>query len=297
MYLSVTSSSVARMVSTADRSQMAGRLAAVASGVRQARTLFAQGDQACAAHLASFSRDQQAKLATDADDMLERGIALLCSSDDRWPSRLSRLPRQPAYLFCYGNLGLLDDRAVGMCGSRRASERGLNAAADCGALVAAQGWHVVSGYARGVDCATHHGALAAGAGTVVVLAEGINHFRVKRMFDDVPFKRSTVLVLSQFPPNQRWTAGAAMTRNGLIVTLGEALVVIEAGERGGTLAAGHQALKLGLPVLALEYADGPRPGNAQLINDGAQAIATPGRLRSTLAELDARPSNKMRAAA
>jgi DNA processing protein len=121
--------------------------------------------------------------------------------------------------------------------------------------------------------------------TVIVLAEGIVHFRRKRAFDGLPFNSGTVLVLSQFPPTQRWTAGAAMTRNGLIVTLGRALVVIEAGERGGTLAAGHQAIRLSQPVFALEFSDGPRLGNQQLFGDGAQALRSRGQLLAALDQL------------
>jgi DNA processing protein len=51
-------------------------------------------------------------------------------------------------------------------------------------------------------------------------------------------------VVSQFSPTQPWTTGGAMTRNSVVIGLGLALVVVEAGETGGTLAAGKRAFEL-----------------------------------------------------
>ena len=108
--------------------------------------------------------------------------------------------------------------------------------------------------------------------TVIVLAEGILHFRRKRVFGDLlDFDR--VVVVSQFAPAQRWNVGAAMTRNGVISGLGRAMVVVEAGETGGTLNAGLQALRMGRPVLALEFSSQETPaGNRILIEKGAVAV-------------------------
>lgn len=236
-------------------------------------------------HLSSLSEVEQHRVEVIAEELTSDGVVLLVPDDPRWPPQVNALPSPPAYLFAWGNLHLLHEPAVGMCGSRRATKRGLDAAAYCGERVAGRGWHVVSGYAKGVDTVTHLAALRAGGGTVIVLAEGILHFRRKRVFDAVPFNDETVLVLSQFPPTQRWAAGAAMTRNGLIVTLGQALVVIEAGESGGTLNAGRQALALGRRVFALDFADDPRAGNAALIAEGGVPLRTQGALSTALTAL------------
>lgn len=62
-----------------------------------------------------------------------------------------------------------------------------------------------------------------------------------------------------------------MARNSVIIGLSSALVVVEAGETGGTLAAGSRALKLGQRVLALEFSSTP-PGNRFLLNEGAVSV-------------------------
>ena len=117
---------------------------------------------------------------------------------------------------------------------------------------------------------------------ITVLPEGISHFRLRTGSADSESSEEQVLVVSQFPPGQPWTIGGAMTRNALIAGMATALVVIEAGVRGGTLAAGETALKLGRPVIALEFGIGTPAGNATLIQKGAKSAKTPRELRARL---------------
>ena len=185
-----------------------------------------------------------------AREMAERGVGVIVLGDPEYPDRLAETPTAPPLLFCWGNPALLRMPGVGMCGSRDVSERGLQAARTCGEAVARKGLTVTSGYAKGVDTETHLAALGQGGRTIIVLAEGFVHFRQKKAFGREGLNAKHVLVLSQFAPSQSWTVGAAMTRNGVIAGLGQALVVIEAGETGGTLNAGMQAIRMGRPVLA-----------------------------------------------
>ena len=159
--------------------------------------------------------------------------------------------------------------------------------------VARHGLCVVSGYARGVDTETHLGALKAGGSTTVVLAEGILHFRPKRVFRDLNFSSDRLTVVSQFAPWQRWHVGAAMTRNATIASLGRALVVVEAGETGGTLNAARQALAMRRPVLALEF--GTRmtpPGNLTLFEEGAIPIRNRNQLIRVLKHIHETPRDE-----
>jgi DNA processing protein len=197
--------------------------------------------------------------------------ALLCDDPD-YPDRLRRFVGAPPHFFYKGRIGLVNDLGIGVCGSRNASAEGLRAAHACGEDAVKAGAMVVSGYAKGVDTEAHLAALKSGGNTVAVLAEGIDHFRVKNQyleFEDAA--NSRMLVLSQFPPAQPWTVGAAMTRNQVVVGISAALIVIEAGETGGTLKAGETALRGGRPVFVLQT--GPHSvGNEQLLAAGAHVI-------------------------
>jgi DNA processing protein len=75
-----------------------------------------------------------------------------------------------------------------------------------------------------------------------------------------------------------------MTRNNVIIGLSLALVVVEASEKGGTLAAGTRALDLNKRVIALEFSETPR-GNTKLIQLGATPARNRAELRSRLAQL------------
>ena len=238
----------------------------------------------------SLSRDELDVAAKSAHELTTRDIAVLFLGDQFYPTRLSKLSEPPPVLFTWGNQELMTATAVGMCGSRNVSERGLRAAQQCGAEVAAHGLLIVSGYARGVDTETHLAALSSGGCTAIVLAEGISHFRRKRAFSGVEFDPDRIIVISQFPPFQAWNVGAAMTRNRVIVGLGRALVVIEAGETGGTLDAGRQAIKIGKPVLALEFSEGATPAGNRLLHEvGAIPIRSRQQLSRVLDEVAASP--------
>jgi len=172
-----------------------------------------------------------------------------------------------------GNLSLFEEKAVGFCGSRDATENGISTAADCSRQLSEQGVVVVSGYAPGVDMASHEAALSSGGRTIIVLPEGMGHFRIKRSIKPL-WDWDRVLVISYFPPNAIWRADRAMDRNKAIVALSSAVIVIEARERGGTLNAGFTALKMSKPLFVAIYNEmnGGREGNQQLISEGATPL-------------------------
>ena len=77
-----------------------------------------------------------------------------------------------------------------------------------------------------------------------------------------------LVVVSSFPPRLPWSVGNAMARNHLICGLSGALIVIEAGDTGGTLAAGRAALAHGVPLFVVDFAPPAAPGNALLLAAG-----------------------------
>ncbi|XVV11785.1 DNA-processing protein DprA [Actinoplanes sp. CA-131856] len=218
--------------------------------------------------------EQRTTVLEKAADMAHKGIDAVLLGDENYPHQLGKLSSTSPVLFYWGNVGLFKAPSIGMCGSRNVSELGLKAARACGEEAESRGIVVVSGYAKGVDTETHLAALERGGQTIIVLAEGFDHFRIKKAFTRSLFKPDNVLVVSQFPPTQRWMAGAAMTRNKIIYGLGMALVVIEAGEKGGTLAAGEGALSAHRRLFVLDFGGSTPPGNRILLDKGGVAVST-----------------------
>lgn len=221
-----------------------------------------------------------------AECLVDQGVDALLLSDDDYPPLLASRRTAPPVLFVKGARQLLEKSGVGICGSRHAGDGSLRAARACSGVVVQKGLNLVSGYARGVDTVSHSGALEHGGTTTVVLAEGIERFKIRRNEIAEYWDWERCVVVSQFSPTQPWSAGAAMARNTVISGLGKALIVVEAGETGGTLAAGLRALEEGQPVLVLQLEDSP-VGNKVLIAKGATPVGSREELTRCLVDLPA----------
>ena len=197
-------------------------------------------------------------------------------NDARYPERVKTImgKKAPKNLDMIGNLDLLEMPSIGFCGSRKSSVKGLETAQDCAEQAAQNNVSVVSGNAAGVDFEAHFNSLKAGGKTILVLPEGINHFRTRKALESL-WDWERVLVISQFESDEPWKAFRAMTRNQLIIALSRVMIVIEAGEKGGTLNAGKETLKSGLPLFVAQYQDMSvdARGNQMLLNMGAQKLA------------------------
>ena len=209
------------------------------------------------------------------NDLERNGVMVLVRGFCGYPKRLNDVlgDSAPPILYVAGNRELLDKPSAGFCGSRLASSQGIGIARQTACLLAQESIDVVSGYAKGVDIATHSSALEAGGTTTIILAEGILHFRLKEKelpwLGDDPMSR--ILVVSEFPPRLPWKAHNAMTRNRTICALSDALVVIESGMEGGTFDAGNAALNLGVLLFCVKYAQPleSASGNAYFLEHGA----------------------------
>ena len=215
----------------------------------------------------------------EAADLLrqleEQGIDVVPFTDERYPKKLAALAAEAPVLYVKGNLGTLDGPAVGIAGSRNASDDGLESAARFGSLAAEMNRVVVTGIAKGVDTAAHQGALARRGGTVAVLAEGILRFRRNLVAD---------VVVSQFYPSQPWQVSRAMARNEVVCGLSDAFIVVEAGDKGGTLDAGHKCRRQGKQLLVFNGSgrEQQAPGNRILVKKGGISFRSANELRDRL---------------
>lgn len=196
--------------------------------------------------------------------------------DALYPERVKVIMgrKAPKHLDIVGNVELLKMAGLGFCGSRKSSSKGLETAQDCADQAAHNNFSVISGNALGVDLEAHYNCLKAGGKTILVLAEGINHFKIKKALEPV-WDWERVLVVSQFEPDEPWQIFRAMMRNKLIIALSRVMIVIEAGEKGGTLNAGKETLQFDIPLYVAQYQDMSvdARGNQLLLGMGAQKLA------------------------
>ena len=204
------------------------------------------------------------------------GQRFLVPGDPGWPLALT--PPEPpcAWLFVAGPLPPGPAGSVAVVGGRRASPLRLAAARSLGAGLAGAGRCVVSGGAAGVDAAAHTGALDAGGPTVAVLGCGLdvaypwgNTGLFRRILD------AGGALAGEHPPGDRPRAAHFPARNRLIAALAEAVVVVEAGGRSGSLitarAAGGRGGGRLLAVPGSPW-DSGAAGCNDLIRDGAALV-------------------------
>ena len=216
---------------------------------------------------------------------LENGdVTVIAKGEDLYPTSLLDFRDPPPLLYVKGDISSLQLPGIGICGSRKASSVGLKHAEAFGEITANEEITEISGYARGVDERAHLGALHAGGKSIAILAEGILHFRQKKVYRNIPDIEKRMVVVSEFHPWRPWHVSTAMKRNLTILGLSRALVVVEAGAKGGTLDAGLKCLKHKKPLWVLNYGEeSARPeGNNKLIAVGGVPVETNNQLRSLI---------------
>jgi DNA processing protein len=166
---------------------------------------------------------------------------------------------------------LLLARAVAIVGSRAPTEPGRATARRLAFDLARAGLVVVSGLAHGIDAAAHEGALAAGGATVAFQAcgpERIYPAAHRRLAERIAAQGA---VVTELPPGTPPLPAYFPLRNRLISALSEAVIVVEARERSGSLVTARCAADQGVDVWAVPGPlDSPtHAGTNRLIQDGA----------------------------
>ena len=226
-------------------------------------------------------RRRETDLALEAAD---RAMAAALQSGDRvvpyphpnYPPQLREIPDPPAVLWVRGDLECLSAPAVGVVGSRDATPASLAVARKLGTELADAGLVVVSGLARGVDGASHAGALAGTGRTVAVLGSGVDVVYPRQHRGLAEQVSHAGALVSELPP---WVGPRAWhfpLRNRIISGLSRAVVVVEASEKSGSLITARLALEQGREVLAVPggILSGRHRGTHGLIKDGARLVET-----------------------
>src|SRR5437763_9092848 len=206
------------------------------------------------------------------------GLETICRCDAGYPAGLRSLANAPAVLHVAGGLerflSALEADPVAIVGARTASPYGLEVARSLGRALARTGITVLSGMALGIDSAAHAGALDAGATTVTVLpgpAEQPYPPGRRALYRRIVAAGTAV---SELPPGSgvwRWSFPA---RNRIISALCAMTVVVEAGERSGSLVTAARARELGRPVGAVpgRVTSPQAAGTNGLLADGACVV-------------------------
>jgi DNA processing protein len=216
-----------------------------------------------------------------AQDELVRAAAAnvkaLSLDDPAYPTQLKEIYDPPLVLYVRGDDTAISRPGVALVGTRHPTPYGLGMAERLSCDLAARGLVIFSGMARGVDTASHRGALAGKGKTVAVFGTGVDVTYPRentRLMDQM--LASGGAVISEFPMGTFAAPQNFPIRNRIISGIPLGVLVVEAAEYSGTRITARCALEQSRDVYAV-------PGNVTnknswgpntLIKQGAKLVAT-----------------------
>ncbi len=219
----------------------------------------------------------------------ERGIGFVIRSDKEYPDRLREIPDPPQGIFYRGRLPDNRRPAVAVIGARDCSEYGRYVASELGRELGRRGISVISGMARGIDGISQEKALETGGVSYGVLGCGVDicYPRQNRPLYDRLLQEGGLL--SSYVPGTPPLARNFPPRNRIVSGLADALVVIEARDRSGTLITVDMALEQGKEVYVVpgRVTDRLSDGCNRLLKQGAGVFLSPEEFLRELSELTA----------
>lgn len=216
-----------------------------------------------------FSTEQAEEIIDKCESM---GIEIISYLDPAFSTLLKNVDDCPALLYCRGNINLLNENTISVVGSRNASINGLRFAHKIAKDLSDNEIIIVSGFARGIDTAAHKASIE--KGTIAVLAGGIDNIyppENKELYSEIIAKGLIVaeLPLGSIPRPQNFPQ-----RNRIISGLSQAVAVIEATLKSGSLLTAKIALQQNREIFAVPgFPLDPRyQGTNYLLKQGAHLL-------------------------
>lgn len=205
----------------------------------------------------------------------DNGWHIVTYEDECYPALLRQIKNYPLVLYVYGDKEVLKTQfAIGIVGTRNATEYGSQAAMNLSYNLASAGAVIVSGGALGIDSFAHEGAIKAGGKTIAVLGNGLGSSYLRQnenLRDSIAQNGAVITELLPFTDPSRTTFPV---RNRLISGISRGLLVVEAGEKSGSLITAGYAAEQGRDIFAVAgsiFSNGYN-GTNNLIRDGAKSV-------------------------
>ena len=206
----------------------------------------------------------------------DKKVKILTILDGAYPQRLKEIYLPPIVLFYRGNLSLLNQRAVGIVGSREHSKYAKECIRDIIPTIVSDNIVVISGLARGVDTLAHEETLKANGNTIAVIGSGLDVVYPPENAQLYSVIASRGLILSEDPLMSRPLKFHFPYRNRIIAGLSHGVCVIEAKEKSGSLITANLALSENREVFAVPGSifSSHSKGTNSLIEAGACLVSS-----------------------
>ncbi|MBR3041162.1 MAG: DNA-processing protein DprA [Eubacterium sp.] len=207
-----------------------------------------------------------------------KNIKIVTLDDPDYPERLACISAPPLALFMRGRTELLDyENGLGVIGSRRPTHYGVTMADEFSKSLSRKGFTIISGMAMGIDAMAHQAALESGGNTIAVFGGGVDICYPQTNYDIFLEMCEKGLILSEYEPGEAHVSIHFPARNRIISGLSDAVLVVEAALRSGTLITADFALEQNKDVFAVpgRVTDMLSKGTNNLIKQGAILADSP----------------------
>ena len=215
--------------------------------------------------------DFQAEL----DRIREFGATIITQNSPEYPKSLSQIHAPPIVLYVWGEIQERDHHAIGVIGARRTTHYGVESAKKLSYQIAYAGLTVISGLARGIDTAAHHGAIAAKGRTIAVIGSGLLEiYPPENRALAEKIRNGNGAIVSEFSMQVQPDRQTFPMRNRIISGWSHGILVVEAGLNSGALITASQAIEQGRSVYAVPgHINAPSAmGSNRLIQQGAKLV-------------------------
>ncbi len=210
-------------------------------------------------------------------------------------ARLLELNKIPKEIYVKGALptitfdtmGRATPRILTIVGSRKNTSYGKRAVSHLLSLLDKDEVIILSGLAYGIDGEAHNVALRNNIRTIAIPGSGLDHSVLypssHRELARKILENDGVL-LSELKDTERAAQWTFVARNRIMAALSDAVLIVEAEEKSGTLVTARLALELGRDIGAVpgDIFSSTSEGPLSLIRDGATPISSPQDLRELL---------------
>lgn len=252
---------------------------------KTAEKIFSSGDmERRLSGLFTYKQLEKLKLDYDAKALeiveycKKNDWKIITAESEFYPKRLLNITNYPPVIFVYGNEKELNRaEMLSIVGTRKAAGYSVNLTKALSYSLSKAGMSIVSGAALGIDSAAHKGAIFAGGKTVAVLGCGLG---ARYLMENDELRRdisNNGAVISEFPPFSAASKYTFPLRNRIISGISLGTVVIEAGEKSGSLITARLAAEQGRDVFAVpgDVITSRFTGTNKLIRDGVKPVFTP----------------------
>lgn len=213
----------------------------------------------------------------DYEELLQKGISFTTIHQTNYPKRLIDIPDPPYGILYKGELPKDEEKAIAIVGARLCSEYGKYMAKEFATYLAKRNIQIISGMAKGIDGISQHYAIENNGYSCGVLGCSVDICYPSEHRNLYETLQQKGCLLSEFPLKTPPKAPLFPLRNRIISGLSDAVLVIEAKEKSGTLITVDQALEQGRDVYAVpgKLVDALSYGCNNLIKQGATIVLSP----------------------